>query len=105
MKVLLIRHGEPRYDEIKARGYHNFRYDFGRLTSNGVLQAKKAALDPSLTGATIIVSSPYTRSLQTAAIISRITQIELTVENDVHEWMPEVDFANQDIKKDRKSVV
>ncbi|NLB85108.1 MAG: histidine phosphatase family protein [Acholeplasmataceae bacterium] len=98
MKVLLIRHGEPRYDEIRARGYHGFRYDFGRLTAEGVLQAKKAAEDPILKGATIIISSPYTRSLQTAAIISRITQIELTVENDVHEWMPEIDYANKNTK-------
>ena len=48
-----------------------------------------------MVGAQIIVSSPYTRCLQTAAIISRITGIPLTVEVDLHEWIPDLTFMNK----------
>ncbi len=46
----------------------------------------------NLKDADIIISSPYTRALQTAAIISRETGIKLVVENDLHEWMPDTKF-------------
>jgi broad specificity phosphatase PhoE len=91
-KIILIRHGEPRYDEVMERHYFGMGFDLGKLTDRGVLQAESRAKDPILKGASLIVSSPYTRALQTAAIISRITQIPLAVENDLHEWMPDTAF-------------
>lgn len=92
-EFILIRHGEPRYDEVTKRGYTGMGYDMGRLSDTGILQAEKRADDTSLKGAEIIVSSPYTRALQTAAIISRITRIPLMVENDIHEWIPDTTFS------------
>ncbi len=97
MKVILIRHGEPRYDEVLKRNYRVIRNDLGRLTALGVKQAETVSLDERLKGATLIVSSPYTRSLQTAAIISRLTNIPLTVENDLHEWIPDYNFSHPDM--------
>lgn len=91
-KYILVRHGEPRYDEVLQRHYFGMGYDLGKLTEKGVAQAEQRAKDPIFNGAEIIVSSPYTRALQTAAIISRITGIPLTVENDLHEWMPDTKF-------------
>lgn len=87
---ILIRHGEPRYDEIQSRGYKGMGYELGRLTDLGIKQAEERALDPRLKHSQIIISSPYTRALQTAAIISRHTGINLVVENDLHEWMPDM---------------
>ncbi len=89
---ILVRHGEPRYDEVLQRHYFGMGYDLGKLTENGIAQAEKRAKDPIFDGADLIISSPYTRALQTAAIISRITNIPLTVENDIHEWMPDTSF-------------
>ena len=40
----------------------------------------------------MIVASPYTRALQTAAIISRKTGIPLTVEVDLWEWEPDLTY-------------
>jgi len=91
-QFIFVRHGEPRYDEVTERGYFGMGYDLGKLTDRGVSQAEQRALDPIFSKAELIVSSPYTRALQTAAIISRITQIPLTVENDLHEWMPDTKF-------------
>ena len=92
---IFIRHGEPRYDEVIARGYKNQGYDLGKLTDRGVSQAEAVAKESILTGAQLIIASPYTRALQTAAIISRITQIPLVVENDLHEWMPDTSFSDR----------
>ncbi|TNF07569.1 MAG: histidine phosphatase family protein [Bacillota bacterium] len=99
-KFILIRHGEPRYDEVKERGYVGMGFELGKLTERGELQAAERAKDPSLHDADIIISSPYTRALQTAAIISRITGIKLTVENDLHEWMPDTTFQFENDVKD-----
>ncbi|RJX23608.1 MAG: histidine phosphatase family protein [Acholeplasma sp.] len=93
MEVILIRHGEPRYDEVQLRGYVGMGFELGKLTDQGMMQAARRAADPILKDATLIITSPYTRALQTAAIISRLTQIPLVVENDVHEWMPDTTFT------------
>ena len=90
MEIILVRHGEPRYDEVESRGYKGMGWVLGKLTSRGVLQAEKVSLDPRLKGATLILSSPYTRALQTAAIISKNTKLPIEVENDLHEWMPDM---------------
>lgn len=37
----------------------------------------------------MILSSPYTRALQTAAILSRELNIDLQVEFDLREWQPD----------------
>ena len=98
-KFIFIRHGEPRYDEVMRRGYVGMGFELGRLSEKGELQSEKRANDPVLKDADVIISSPYTRALQTAAIISRITGIKLTVENDLHEWMPDTKFIyNYEVK-------
>ena len=56
------------------------------------MQAEKVALNSILSKSEIIVSSPYPRALQTAAIISRETGIKLNVEMDLREWEPDKTF-------------
>ena len=92
MKVVAIRHGEANYDPCMERNFFGLGLELAPLTELGCEQAENAAADPRLAGAEIIVSSPYTRALQTAAIISRITGIPLTVEVDLHEWFPDINF-------------
>ncbi len=87
---IFVRHGEPRYDEVVKLWSHSAGFNFGKLTDNGVDQAEKVAKDERLKDAEIIISSPYTRALQTAAIISRVTGIKIAVENDLHEWNPDI---------------
>lgn len=93
---IFIRHGEPRYDEVSVKWNKSIGYNFGKLSDNGVDQAEEVAKNEILKGAEIIVSSPYTRALQTAAIISRVTGIKLTVENDLHEWNPDEGYIFDD---------
>lgn len=56
------------------------------LSAVGISQIKKTAKDIPLHDADIILSSSYTRALQTAAILSKELQ-DIIVETDLHEWM------------------
>lgn len=89
----LIRHGEPDYSMVQAQGFFGYGRDFAPLSQTGIHQAETAARDARLQTAELIVSSPYTRALQTAQIISRHTNLPVQVELGLHEWIP--DLTNQ----------
>ena len=89
----LVRHGEADYSQMMESGFFGFGRDFASLSKIGIEQVEKMAKDERLKTAQIIVSSPYTRALQTAAIISRETGLKFCVEVDLHEWIP--DKTNQ----------
>jgi broad specificity phosphatase PhoE len=89
MKLILIRHGEPTYEEITGHGYIGFGFDLAKLTPLGQSQAENVSHDERLLGAQLILSSPYTRALQTASVISRNTGLSIEVETDLHEWLPD----------------
>ena len=92
MKIVFIRHGEPDKAIVDARGFIGQGRDLAPLTEQGRRQAAEAAANPLLTGCQLIVASPYTRALQTAAIISRKTGLDLLVETDLHEFIPDKTF-------------
>ncbi len=92
MKVVLIRHGQPDYSEITERGFIGHGRDLAPLTENGIYQAEQVSLDPRLSDADFIVSSPYTRALQTAAVISKNLNLPIRVEVGLHEWLPDLTF-------------
>lgn len=83
----LIRHGEPDYDAVADLGFFGFGRDLAPLTEMGIKQAEKTANDSRLQAADIIISSPYTRALQTAAIISRKINKGIIIEPWLHEWI------------------
>ena len=87
----LVRHGEAVYDHMLENGFWGFGRDFAPLSQKGREQAEIAAKDIRLKTADIIVSSPYTRAMQTAQIISRETGICVDVDIDLHEWIPDQD--------------
>ncbi len=89
----LVRHGEADYSEMLEKGFYGFGRSFAPLSEKGIQQAERTAIDERLKSAELIVSSPYTRALETAAIISRETGLKLCVEVDLHEWEP--DKTNQ----------
>lgn len=85
MELVLIRHGEPDRSMLENRGFVGHGYDLVPLTTRGVEQARRAAASPLLEGARLLVTSPYTRAMQTAAEICRITGLEMRVELDLRE--------------------
>lgn len=85
----LIRHGEPDYEAVSSLGFFGFGRSFAPLSAKGIEQVNMSSEDSRLQEAQLIVSSPYTRALQTAAIISRKINKEIIVEPELHEWMPD----------------
>lgn len=92
MKIVFIRHGEPDKVEVDKREFIGQGRDFAPLTDLGIKQAENVSLSPLLAGCQIIVSSPYTRALQTAAIISKNTGLDIKVEVGIHEFIPDKTF-------------
>ena len=88
-KVYIVRHAEPDYTKAEALGFWGVGLNFAPLAQEGIDKAKETAKDARLRNAQIIISSPYTRALQTAQIISRHTGIDVEVEVGMHEWLPD----------------
>lgn len=87
--IYLVRHGVADYCDMLEKGFFGFGRSFAPLSESGIEQAERVAKDERLKTAKLIVSSPYTRALQTAAIISRETGLKIRVEVDLHEWEPD----------------
>lgn len=98
MKLYLVRHGEPDYTIPLMRGQIGMGVDMAPLTELGVKQATEVSKDPRFKDAEVIISSPFTRALQTAAIISKNTGLNIIVENDLHEWSPDLTYKKKRIK-------
>ena len=92
MKIVFIRHGEPDKAEVDKRGFIGQGRDLAPLTELGIKQAEEVSVNPLLKDCQIIVASPYTRALQTAAIISKNTGLDIKVEVDIHEFIPDKTF-------------
>lgn len=99
MEILLIRHGQADYTEIDAFGYPGFGRDLAPLSELGRKQAADASEDPRLNGTELLVSSSFTRALQTAAILSRQLNLELRVEPGLHEWLPDLTFSTSAVSE------
>lgn len=79
-----------------SRNLHPCRHDFVDLTAHGITEAETLAGSGRLSGSELILSSPYTRALQTAAILSRRMDLPLMVEYDLHERLPDTTFTVSD---------
>jgi len=91
-RIVFLRHSEPDYSFVRERKYIGHGLDLAQLTENGIAIAENISFDNRLDDAEIIISSPYTRALQTAAIISKNRQLDIKIEVDLHEWMPDLSF-------------
>ena len=96
----LVRHGEPDYSSVGTKIYQGIGINFSSLSKEGVNQIKNTAKDYRLKDADIIISSPFTRALQTSAILSKELQLEIIVETDLHEWLSNKHYNNLDKKDD-----
>ncbi|MGI5960183.1 MAG: histidine phosphatase family protein [Massiliimalia sp.] len=99
----LIRHGKTDYSERNKKIYQGFGVNLSPLSADGIKEIKNTAKDKRLCEANIILSSPYTRAVQTAAILSKELQIDLTIETDLHEWMANKNYIYEDDKTAEKS--
>ena len=98
----LVRHGKTDYTEKNTGIYQGFGTNLAPLSERGRQEAAEAAEYLKAKKIDLILSSPYTRAVQTAAIISRVTGAEILIETDLHEWLPDVDYICLDDENTRK---
>lgn len=91
-----VRHGKTDYSQRNTKVYQGFGVNLARLAEKGVEQIRETARDPRLRGADLILSSPYTRAVQTAAILSKALGAEIVIETDLHEWLANKDYIYED---------
>ena len=91
-----VRHGKTDYSQRNTKVYQGFGVNMARLSEKGVEQIRETARDPRLRGTKLILSSPYTRAVQTAAILSKALGAEIVIETDLHEWLANKDFIYED---------
>lgn len=82
-----IRHGQMDVSMAGKKFYKGFAYNMLTLSEKGIRQIHEAASDSRLQNAERIITSPYGRALQSAAILSKDLNLELCVETDLHEWL------------------
>ena len=98
----LVRHGTTDYSERNKKIYQGFGVNLSPLSQEGVKEIEITAKDRRLAEAGIILSSPYTRAVQTAAILSKELQIDIVIETDLHEWLANKNYIYEgDEKADR----
>lgn len=97
MHLVMIRHGEQDYTLTESRGWRGPARELAPLTQRGIAQAEAVAKDPRLQGCQLIISSPYTRALQTAAIIAHHVGLPIEVAFGMHEWLVDTKYQNRDI--------
>ena len=92
----LIRHGKPDYTYGDTHGFIGQGHDFAPLEQDRINDVIETSRDSRLKKAQIIVSSPYTRALQTASIVAKETGLDIIVEPDIMEWQPDLTFQYKD---------
>ena len=97
MKAYLIRYSEPTYQQVTTAGLTGFGRELGGLTDRGIMLAQQCAQQPLFAQVQLILSSPYTRALQTALEIVRFNDIPLKVDLGLHEWLPDNTGSRTDI--------
>lgn len=88
--VLLVRHAEPDYGALLRHGpvYDGAWRDLAPLSDRGVHQAECLAATLAAWRPALVLSSPYTRTLHTAALLAARFRSPLCVDLALHDWLP-----------------
>jgi broad specificity phosphatase PhoE len=89
----LVRHGETDWRVTRERRLKGAAADLVPLTPRGIQQIEVTLELLRPKNAQLILSSPMTRTLQSAAVASRALDLPLTVEFDLHEWVPDLTYS------------
>ncbi|MCS0416436.1 histidine phosphatase family protein [Vibrio diabolicus] len=103
MEIVFVRHGVPDYSLSDERIMTQLEKDYAPLHRDYIHELHAVAEEIQLEKAEVIISSPYTRALQTAEIINRKLGLELFVEHDLREWRADLDGGYVDLsERDRR---
>ena len=82
-----VHHGEMDTSMAGEKFYKGFSYNMMTLSEKGISQIHNTAKDERLLGAQLIITSPFGRTMHSAAILSKDLNVEMRVETDLHEWV------------------
>lgn len=88
-KFILVRHGKPTYEKLLLEGYRGKEFSWAPLSEEGVLEIEKLAQNQIFEDSDLLVSSPYTRTMQTASIIGQKYNLQINPNVLLHEWIPD----------------
>jgi broad specificity phosphatase PhoE len=91
MQLYFVRHGETDWRQLEERGVRGWARSFAPLTGMGRLQMEAIARDIRLVEAEAMLTSSYSRALESAARLNQLLNKPLYVEYDLHEWLPQKD--------------
>lgn len=86
-KFYFIRHGHMDTSMAGQKFYKGFSYNMMTLSEKGIAQIYEASKNEILKDAELIITSPFGRTMHSAAIISKELNLDMKVETDLHEWM------------------
>ncbi len=98
-KFLFVRHGEPDYSSVAEWAHIPMGKNFAGLSENGKQQIRNSCELLAKYDVDIIVSSPFTRTMQGAAIMSKQLNAGVEVERDLYEWQADLTYSITDDKK------
>ncbi len=81
-----IRHGQMDFSLENTKFFQGRGSHMIPLSELGEQQIQAAARDRRLRDADLILSSPFGRTLHSAAILSKELGLDIRVEPDLHEW-------------------
>lgn len=103
-KFLFIRHGEPDYSSTNDWQNMSLAKNFAKLTDAGVMQIYNSCKRLAEYTPELIISSPFTRTMQGATIMARELGLEVKVEHNLHEWQADLSYSIEDEKVLRSMV-
>lgn len=99
-KFYFVRHGQMDSSMAGVKFYKDFAYNMLTLSEKGIAQISETAKDERLSEAEVIITSPFGRTMHSAAILSKELQLDLRVETDLHEWLADAvnyEFLPQEV--------
>lgn len=103
MEIVFVRHGVPDYSLSDQRRMNQLEKDYAPLNRDCIPFIKSQSESDVFSDAELIISSPYTRALQTAEILNRKLDLDLFVEHDIREWRADLDGQYIDLEeRDRR---
>ena len=86
-RFYFIRHGQMDNSMAGKKFYKGFSYNMMTLSEKGIKQIVECSKSEKLKNAELIITSPFGRTMHSAAILSKELNIDMKVENDLHEWL------------------
>lgn len=90
---LFVRHGEPDYSSVSEWARTPMGKHFAGLSQEGRKQIEKSCDKLVDYDVELIISSPFTRTMQGAAIMAKHLNVDILVEKDLHEWQSDLTYS------------